>query len=136
MTQGSGQEEVVTVGHRERGPMAMAFKRAVQALALLWISPRLVAHRLAGSVWGEDRAFLAASESISRIPGMRGVYCRQAFYRRTLESCGRDVYFGWHSVFSMPSASVGEGVYVGRRCGVGYRRHRVPRSCWRTASRF
>ena len=120
MTREAGRDDVVTVAHPERGPLAMACKRGIQALALLWVSPRLIAYSLARGLWGEDRAFLAASESISRIPGMRGVYCRQAFYRRTLERCGRDVYFGWHSVFSMPRARVGEGVYIGRRCSVGY----------------
>jgi acetyltransferase-like isoleucine patch superfamily enzyme len=111
---------VITVTHGERGSIALALKRGVQALALLWISPRLAAYGLARRVWGRDRAFLAASEGMAKIPGMRGVYCRQAFYRRTLEACGRDVYFGWQSTFSMPQAKVGEGVYIGRRCSVGF----------------
>jgi acetyltransferase-like isoleucine patch superfamily enzyme len=45
---------------------------------------------------------------------------RQAFYRRTLARCGRDVYFGWQSVFSMPEAAVGEGAYIGRFCSIGF----------------
>ena len=51
---------------------------------------------------------------------MRGVYLRQAFYRRTLAHCGRDVYFGWQSVFSMPEATVGERAYIGRFCSIGF----------------
>ena len=66
------------------------------------------------------RAFGAASESIASVPGLRGVYLRQAFYRRTLAQCGEDVYFGWQSVFSMPEARVGDRAYIGRFCSLGF----------------
>lgn len=67
-----------------------------------------------------SRAFSAASESIARVPGMRGVYFRQAFYRRTLSHCGQDTYFGWMSVFSMTEAKVGDRAYIGRFCSIGF----------------
>jgi acetyltransferase-like isoleucine patch superfamily enzyme len=51
---------------------------------------------------------------------VRGVYLRQIFYRQTLAECGRDIYFGWQSVFSKPSARIGDNVYIGRRCSVGW----------------
>jgi len=98
---------------------AVLLKRTIQFGALLWVLPRLLFYRISRVLWGRERAFLAASESIARIPGHRGVYCRQAFYRRTLRSCGRDVYLGWLSTFSKSRASIGEGAYIGRRCGVG-----------------
>lgn len=110
----------VVVDHPRRSAGALAVKRLAQALCAVLVSPRLLAYRLARRLWGPDRAFLGSSESIGRIPAMRGVYMRQAFYRRTLAACGRDVYFGWQSVFSMPVARVGEGVYIGRRCGIGF----------------
>ena len=98
----------------------MAIKRLVQMVFVLLVSPRLFIYWLNRFVWGVDRAFLAASESISRIPGMRGVYMRQAFYRITLAGCGSDIYFGWLSTFSMHIARIGERAYIGRRCSVGY----------------
>ncbi len=61
-----------------------------------------------------------ASESIAMIPGLRGVYMRQAFYRKTLDACGRDVYLGWNSVFSMHETRVGERAYIGRFCSICY----------------
>ena len=115
-----GGEPAVVVEPVKRSPAELFVKRFVQALAGVWILPRLLSWRLASLVWSEGRAFLAASESIGRVPGMRGVYCRQAFYRHTLAACGRDVYIGWSSVFSMTEARVGEGVYIGRRCGIGF----------------
>lgn len=45
---------------------------------------------------------------------------RQAFYRRALEKCGNDVYFGWQSVFSMTEARIGDRVYIGRFCSLGF----------------
>ncbi len=62
----------------------------------------------------------SASESIAMIPGLRGVYMRQAFYRKTLDACGRDVYLGWNTVFSMREARVGENAYIGRFCLIGF----------------
>ena len=75
-----------------RGIFAPA-KRVVQAGCALWVLPRLWCYWLARRLL--DRwAFSAASESIARLPGRRGVLLRQAFYRRTLRACGQDVYFG------------------------------------------
>lgn len=111
--------ESVVVEKDERSAPSRKLKRVAQWMFGLAVFPRLAAYRLAQLVLGRDRAFSAASESIARIPGTRGVYARQAFYRRTLADCGRDVYFGWLSVFSSPEASVGDQVFIGRRCNFG-----------------
>ena len=111
---------IVRVDQPARSSAFMAAKRLVQGLFLLLATPRLLTYALARRVVGERRAFGAASESIARIPGIRGVYVRQAFYRRLLASCGQDCYFGWNSVFSMPEAQLGERVYIGRFCSIGY----------------
>ncbi len=112
--------EVLQVVHPHRSAGAIAFKRGLQALAFVWVLPRLAIYRVASLFVGKPRAFANASEGVGGIPGLRGLYTRQAFYRATLESCGRDVYFGWLCAFSTPKARVGEGAYIGRRCGLGY----------------
>ena len=94
-------------------------KRGVQSVFVLVALPWLMAYAVARLLMGR-RAFSASSESIARIPGLRGVYMRQAFYRQTLELCGQDVYFGWLSVLSMPEARIGDRVYIGRFCSIGY----------------
>jgi acetyltransferase-like isoleucine patch superfamily enzyme len=101
------------------GGLKRAVKRGVQGIFALLTIPRICSYWIARSVVG-SRAFGAASESIARIPGMRGVFARQAFYRRTLSHCGRDVSFGWMSVFSMTEARVADRVYIGRFCSLGY----------------
>ena len=122
------EPDVVRVEHPVRGAGARAAKRWALALAGLWVLPRRLAFAATRPWFGDDRAFLAASESIARIPGMRGVYCRQAFYARTLARCGRDVYFGWQSVFSMRAAHL---IGPPRRDGVDESRHRAALSAGR-----
>lgn len=109
----------VVVATRTRTPRELRAKRLVQFLFVLWTLPRWMAYRIGCALLGR-RAFSAASESIARVPGTRGVFARQAFYRRTLAQCGEDVYFGWMSVFSMTEAQVGDRAYIGRFCGVGF----------------
>jgi acetyltransferase-like isoleucine patch superfamily enzyme len=91
----------------------------VQFLFLLLALPRLMAYAIGRAVLGRQ-ALSSSSESIARVPGLRGVYMRQAFYCQTLAHCGQDVYFGWLSAFSMPEARIGERVYIGRNCSIGF----------------
>ena len=115
----TSRTDVVVVEHSQRSGTAMAIKRFVQGLFSLWITPRLFTLWLMSKLIG-DQAYLHACESIAKVPGLWGVYCRAAFYKRTLSKCGRDVYVGWLSTFSMSQASLGEGAYIGRRCSVGF----------------
>lgn len=103
-----------------RSAKELALKRVIQGLFVIYVAPRWWRYRLMSKLMGEDRAFLLASESISMIPGQRGIFARQAFYRQSLEHCGRDVSFGWLSTFSMPASRVGDNVYIGRRCSIGF----------------
>ncbi len=103
----------------ERRGLFMLAKRVVQAFFLIRVSPRLLAYYVAKRILGR-RALTSSSESLARVPGLRGVYLRQAFYRFALAACGRDVYIGWQSVFSMPEARLGERAFVGRFCTIGY----------------
>lgn len=111
--------DVVRVGVPERGRVALGVKRFLQACFGVLALRRLFVYWTLRRCLGR-RAFLAAAESVGRVPGLRGVYLRQAFYRRTLERCGQDVHIGWSTVFSMPEARLGDRVYIGRFCSIGY----------------
>jgi acetyltransferase-like isoleucine patch superfamily enzyme len=112
-------KDTVRVATPRRSSATMLAKRAVQGAFRLLGLPRLVCYLTARATLGR-RAFLASSESIARIPGLRGVYARQSFYRQTLAACGQDVYFGWMSTFSMPEAEIGDRAYIGRYCSIGF----------------
>lgn len=103
----------------QRRKLTVYLKRVAQAGFLGLALPRLLAFRLARVVLGRA-ALTSAAESIAKVPGIRGVYLRQAFYRQVLSECGRDVYLGWNSVFSMTEARVGERAYIGRYCSIGF----------------
>ena len=118
-TRQGATDEPIRIAPPPRGRVAMLAKRLVQAVFLLVVLPRLCCYWLCRAVVGRE-AFGASSESVARIPGRRGVYLRQAFYRQTLSSCGQDAYFGWLSAFSMPEAEVGDRVYIGRNCSIGF----------------
>lgn len=121
MNQGdiSVTEGSVRVAMKDRRRGFKILKRMVQSLAFVLILPRLCSYLLATRLLGK-RCFGASSESIARIPGTRGVFLRHAFYRNTLFHCGQDVYFGWNSVFSMNEAEIGDRVYIGRYCSIGF----------------
>src|SRR5262245_50876096 len=52
-------------------------------------------------VWAEGRLglgkqlFTAASELLSLVPGLPGIFFRRSFYRMTLEGCGTDCHIGF-----------------------------------------
>lgn len=115
----SAAPSVVTVTATERTPLAMRIKRLVQSLFVIPALPTFASFSFNARLFGTDRAFLGASEQISRWAGNLGVYVRQAFYERTLLSCGRDVYFGHGCLFAMPTARVGDRAYIGRRVSIG-----------------
>lgn len=69
---------------------------------------------------GERRAFISMSEEVSKFPGWGGIYARQAFYKHVLDHVGEDVYFGFLSLFSKPQARLGNRVYIGRFCSIGW----------------
>ena len=96
------------------------FKHIAQVVGYLWAMPHLVGYWV--SVWLMDRqrALVGASERIGRIPGYVGIYARRAFYRRVLARVGRDVYVGYMSFFSKSQATLGDRVYVGRFCSIGW----------------
>jgi virginiamycin A acetyltransferase len=89
-------------------------------LGLLRALPHMVECVLLVAAMGQPRAFSMASERIARVPGVLGIYARQWFYRLFLSSVGPDVHFGFMSLFSKPDTSIGERVYIGRYCCVGW----------------
>lgn len=117
--QSSIDSDQVIVIPPSRSQLFIAAKRGVQACFTALMMPRWISYRIARAVIGHQ-AFLSASESIARKPGLIGVYLRQAFYRSTLRRFGNDSYVGWSSVFSVVEAEIGQRVYIGRFCSIGF----------------
>jgi acetyltransferase-like isoleucine patch superfamily enzyme len=95
-------------------------KSIARVLGFVRAVPQLFCHALCKPLLGPERAFIAASESIARIPGMLGIYARQAFYKSTLARAGTDIHFGFMSLLSKTQATLGDRVYIGRFCTIGW----------------
>lgn len=96
------------------------FKRVALVIGALLSLPCLLRYAVLRRVVGDERALSAASESAGRRPGLLGVAMRQTLYGRLLAQCGSDVYFGYQTLLSKPQATIGDRVYLGRFCTVGW----------------
>lgn len=82
--------------------------------------PIFLQYALASAILGKARAFSHASERLARIPGLLGIYTRQAFFRQAAGGVGSDVHFGYMSLLSKPEITIGQRVYIGRFCTLGH----------------
>lgn len=101
-------------------PTTAGFKTVGRTLGLALALPSLIGCALGSVLLGKERAFTLTSEKLAVRGGQLGIYTRQAFYRYTTAGVGRDVCFGFMSVFSKPAARIGHRVYIGRFCSVGW----------------
>ena len=94
-------------------------KPAVRGVSWVAVRPTVWRYRLLGRLIGADRALAMVGESASKWPGLWGIYRRATFYRSVLPRGGQDVSIGFGSVITKADAELGDGVYIGRYCGVG-----------------
>ena len=94
-------------------------KTAARCLGWAWALPCVARYAVLRALLDDQRAMTSCSERIARVPGLLGVYSRQAYYRHALAGVGQDVYFGFMTLFSKRTARIGDRVYIGRFCTVG-----------------
>lgn len=95
-------------------------KRLARALFLPLAVLELIRFRVSRAFIGEERALLGLSERLARRPGYVGLYLRAATYRLVLECSASDVHIGFGTVFSKRAATLGDHVYIGRYCSIGW----------------
>ncbi|MFP4145330.1 MAG: acyltransferase [Phycisphaeraceae bacterium] len=95
-------------------------KSLLHRIAWLRALPHRLRYALAARLLGPERALSGVSERLAKLPGITGVHVRQAFYAASLAETGRDVHFGYLSLLSKPGARIGDGVYIGRLCTIGW----------------
>jgi acetyltransferase-like isoleucine patch superfamily enzyme len=94
-------------------------KLAVESIATLLVVPALLLYQLGRLLLGPQKAFPGWSQALSLLPGLCGVYLRRAFYRFTLRQCAGGSWIGFGTLFSHPTAKVGQNVYIGPYCCLG-----------------
>jgi acetyltransferase-like isoleucine patch superfamily enzyme len=101
-------------------PVTPPLKAALHGLFTLLSLGQLARYRLARVVLGEARAFRGLAERLARFTGYSGVYLRAAAYRKVLRRSSREVQVGFGTVFSQAQAVLGDHVYIGRYCSLGW----------------
>jgi virginiamycin A acetyltransferase len=99
--------------------MREALKRLFRGVAAIAILPRLTMYRTMAAVVGRDHALEGATQSLARVPGLRGEYLRRAFLSRTIASCHPTATVCWGTVFSKTGAAIDANAYVGAGCHLG-----------------
>ncbi|MBX9581955.1 MAG: acyltransferase [Gemmataceae bacterium] len=102
-----------------RSAVKGAAKAAARLVALVVVSPVLLAFRLNAALVGRGRALESATQLLSLVPGITGQYLRGAFLRRVLAGYHPSALIEFGTLFSQPGAVLGENVYVGPRCLLG-----------------
>ena len=99
--------------------MREAVKALTRGVALLAVLPRIVLFQFWSRLIGPNRAIEGATQSLARIPGLRGQYLRRAFLEHALSECHATAAICWGTTFSKAGAIVEENVYIGPGCLIG-----------------
>lgn len=102
-------------------PIAFVMLRTIaNTAAWIAVQPCVLSYHVWRKLIGCERALSAVSERSGHWPGLWGVTRRRALYGCLIGSVGRGVHFGYQTLLSKPQATLGDRVYLGRFCTVGW----------------
>ena len=93
---------VSTYGVPKQMPLRRVLKRTVFAVAVLLVSPLILAARLESLTSNGEGFFTCFGEGLSILPGRLGSFLRLAYYWGTLQSCTMDVVFSFGTKIQPP----------------------------------
>lgn len=95
-------------------------KLVAHSIAWLAVTPSVWSWQVRSLVVGADKALESSTQAWALVPGLTGQYLRRAFLCRTLRSCARTATVEFGTLFSSASAQIGDRVYIGPRCHIGW----------------
>lgn len=95
-------------------------KRIAHAVAWLAVTPSVWSWHVRSHIVGADKALECSTQAWALVPGLPGQYLRRAFLCRTLRGCARTATIEFGTLMSSASAEIGERVYIGPRCHIGW----------------
>ena len=95
-------------------------KLIAHSIAWLAVTPSVWSWHVRSWIVGADRALESSTQAWGLVPGLIGQYLRRAFLCRTLRSCARTATIEFGALFSSARAEIGERVYIGPRCHIGW----------------
>lgn len=94
-------------------------KSTVNGFCTLMVLPFFAIYWLQAKLIGADTVFPGWTQGFSLIPGLTGIYLRQAFYLLAAKQCGADAWIAFGTIFSHPGVSIGAKAYIGNYCSIG-----------------
>ena len=95
-------------------------KLIAHSIAWLAVTPSVWSWHVRSWIVGADKALESSTQAWGLVPGLIGQYLRRAFLCRTLRSCARTATIEFGALFSSARAEIGERVYIGPRCHIGW----------------
>ena len=99
--------------------MRQLLKTSLNGFCTLIVLPFFLVYRLQSCLLGTDKVFPGWSQGFSLVPGLTGIYLRQAFYRLVARHCGPSAWIGFGTIFSHSEISIGNTAYIGNFCSIG-----------------
>lgn len=103
-----------------REPTSGAVRALADGLGLVVALPFYVWYLFESAVFGGATAFEGTTQAVGLLPGKIGMFVRRAFLRLTLRHCSPTCAIGFGTLFSDRRASIGEWVYIGPNCDLGW----------------
>ena len=102
-------QEYVKVRYSQfnQSKVLLFFRKFCTYLCLPFIFPLILVSK------ASDYIFRTLSEFLSMIPFLFGTIIREAFYQRTLRSCGNNVMIAFGTVLHYKDISIGDNVLIG-----------------------
>ena len=100
--------------------MKNLLKTLLVTISRIIVFPFVVFYQLEKLVLPERRIFSGYSQFFACLPGITGEYIRREFYRMTLKGCAANCCISYGTIFSTSKAEIGENVYIGPYCTIGW----------------
>ena len=95
-------------------------KVVAHSIAWVAVTPSVWSWQVRSWIVGADKALESSTQAWGLVPGLTGQYLRRAFLCRTLQFCARTATIEFATLFSSASAEIGDRVYIGPRCHIGW----------------
>lgn len=107
--------------------MKKSAKSILNIIAILLVSPLIIATLAAGFLGAGERVFVFSSQLLSLLPGMPGNYLRKNYFRFGMSYCDADCLIGFGALFSHQDTEIHQNVYIGPQCNIG--KSKIEKNC-------
>jgi len=115
-----GRSKVISNPHLYNKIMKSTAKSIASLLMMVLTCPVYLLCRLEALLVGERKAFGMVSQWVSLAPGLTGEWFRRGYLQWAIGLNLKDCCISFGCTFSDHRVKIGDGVYLGTRCDIGY----------------